>query len=366
MKKILVLSVLALFVLGYSAPTFANTAASTQPKVQKEGLKQGLKNGAKKGAKDGLKNGPTQGLKDGAKNGAAQGMKYGLKDGLKNGLKNGQVNVSANNLTGFVLIPANRDIESFYIGQYPVTNSQYKEFVDNTGTKMPNYWKNGTYPNGKGNHPVIFVSYNDALAYCKWLKKQYPQYSFRLPTISEWEYAASGGKNYQFPWGNQINENNFNYNKLVASVYLKQNPTVTYNNPKSSNNGQSLPLNQIISLNQNGGVSGWIDHTNYTGFVYTDLFKKIMDNGGYTTPVNQYSNGKSPFGVYDMSGNVWEWTSSKIIATNGAEKGRTVYAIKGGSWYANPNSCKITMSGEGRHPNSGYNTVGFRVVATKK
>ena len=62
----------------------------------------------------------------------------------------------------------------------------------------------------------------------------------------------------------------------------------------------------------------------------------------------------------------WKWTSSQITATNGAERGQTVYAIKGGSWYANPNSCKITMSGEGRRPNTGYNTVGFRVVAVKK
>lgn len=91
-----------------------------------------------------------------------------------------------------------------------------------------------------------------------------------------------------------------------------------------------------------------------------------MNNGGYTTPVNQYPGGKSPFGVYDMSGNVWEWTSSQITATNGAEKGQTVYTVKGGSWYANPNSCKITMSGEGRRPNMEYNTVGFRVIAEKK
>lgn len=276
------------------------------------------------------------------------------------------IKVSANDLAGFVSIPANTSVKSFYIGQYPVTNSEYKAFIDNTGTKTPKYWKGGTYPNGKGNHPVVFVSYNDALSYCKWLEKKYPEYLFRLPTISEWEYVANGGNGYAFPWGNQINDSNFNYNKLVASVYLKQNPTVTYNNPKSKNYGQTMPLNQVISLNQNGGVSGWIDHKNYTGFVYTDLFKKIMDNGGYTTPVNQYPNGKSPFGVYDMSGNVWEWTSSQITATNGAEKGQIVYAIKGGSWYANANSCKITMSGEGRKPNTGYNTVGFRVVAIKK
>lgn len=274
--------------------------------------------------------------------------------------------VLAQDLTEFVSIPGNESVQSFYIGQYPVTNYQYKEFIDNTGTKVPAYWKDGTYPKGKENHPVVYVSYNDAISYCKWLEKKYPKYNFRLPTISEWEYAASGGKEYVFPWGNEINDNNFNYNKLVASVYLKQNPIVTYNNPKSNNYGQSMPLNQIISLKSNGKVSGWIDHKNYTGFVYTDLFKKIMDNGGYTTPVDQYPNGKSPFNVCDMSGNVWEWTSSQIVATNGAEKGQNVYAIKGGSWYANSNSCKITMSGEGRRSNMGYNTVGFRVLAIKK
>ena len=274
--------------------------------------------------------------------------------------------VFADGLGSFITIPSNGNIKTFYISQYPVTNAQYKMFADDMGTPAPKYWKNGAYPQGKENHPVIFVSYNNALAYCKWLEKKYPAYKFRLPTVSEWEYAASGGKNYIYPWGNQINDNNFNYNNLVASVYLKQNPTVTYNNPKSIYYGKSLPLNQVISINQNGRVSGWINHKNYTGFVYTDLFKKIMSNGGYTTPVNQYPVGKSPIGVYDMAGNVWEWTSTQIIAANGAERGQKVYAIKGGSWYANPSSCKINMFGEGRKPNTGYNTVGFRVVAVKK
>ena len=272
----------------------------------------------------------------------------------------------ADDLSGFVLIPKNSHLKEFYIGKYPVTNAQYKEFVySDNYTKIPKYWKNGTYPAGKGNHPVVFVSYNDALSYCRWLEKKYPNYSFRMPSIKEWEYAASGGKNYIFPWGNTVNEENLNYNKLVVSVYLKQNPTVTYNNPKSANYKQSLPLNKIISIRPNGTISGWINHKNHTGFVYTDLFSKIIENGGYTTPVNRYPNGKSPFGVYDMSENVWEWTSSKITATRGAERGQTVYAIKGGSWYANLNSCKINMQGEGRRPNTGYNSVGFRVVATK-
>lgn len=269
-------------------------------------------------------------------------------------------------LKGFVNIPAGANLKSFYIGQYPVTNEEYKKFADDTKAKAPKYWKNGIYPTGKEKHPVVFVSYEDALAYCKWLESKYPNYTFRLPTKTEWEYAASGGKEYQFPWGDETDDNKFNYNKLVASIYLKQNPTVTYNNSKSAQYGKSMPLNQVISINQRGGISGWIDHKNYTGFVYTDLFTKLMDEGGYTTPVDQYPGGKSPFDVWDMSGNVWEWTSSLITATNGAEKGQSVYAIKGGSWYANPSSCKISMQGEGRRPNSGYNTVGFRVVAFNK
>jgi len=274
--------------------------------------------------------------------------------------------VQATELTGFVNIPADVNLKPFYIGQYPVTNEEYKAFVLSTNAKTPKYWENATYPAGKGKHPVVFVSYEDALAYCKWLESKYPSYTFRLPTKTEWEYAASGGKGYQFPWGNEIDDSKFNYNKLVASIYLKQNPTVTYNNSKSTQYGKSMPLNQVIFINSRGGISGWIDHKNYIGFVYTDLFTELMEKGGYTTPVDQYPGGKSPFGVWDMAGNVWEWTSSLITATNGAKKGQNVYAIKGGSWYANPSSCKISMQGEGRHPNTGYNTVGFRVVAFNK
>lgn len=133
-------------------------------------------------------------------------------------------------------------------------------FLDETNTKAPKYWKKRTYPSGKDNHPVVYVSYNNALNYCKWLETKYPKYSFRLPTVNEWEYAANGGKNYVFPWGNTANSNNFNYNRLVASVYLEQNPTVTYNNPKLVKYAQRLSLNQVITLNSNGGVSGWINH----------------------------------------------------------------------------------------------------------
>ena len=272
----------------------------------------------------------------------------------------------AQDTKNLIFIPSNNSIKEFYIGKFPVTNLEYKKFIDSTNYKAPKYWKNASFPQGKDNHPVIFVSYNDAIEYCRWLESTNKEFIFRLPSISEWEYAASGGNNFDFPWGNQADSNCFNCNKLVASVFLAKNPIVKYTNPKSSAYGQSNKLDNVISINKNGSIRGWIDHKNYTGFVYTDLFEDIMKNGGYTTPVDKYQEGKSPFGVYDMSGNVWEWTSSIITATNGAERGKTVNAIKGGSWYANANSCKIKMSGEGRNPNLVYNTVGFRIVAERR
>lgn len=164
---------------------------------------------------------------------------------------------------------------------------------------------------------------------------------------------------------NQPNDHLLNYNKLLASVCLKKNSVVTYNHPQSPQYCQKLPLNQVISANKNGGISGWIDHKNHTGFVYTDLFKKLMNNSGYSTLANKYPDGESPFGIYDMSGNIREWTCSQIIATNDAEKRQSVHTIKGGSWYANLNSCKISMSSEGRRPNVGYSAVALRIVGEK-
>ncbi len=95
-------------------------------------------------------------------------------------------------------------LDAFYIDQYEVTNAEYKEFIDATGHPMPYIsalwaepfnWRNGTYPPGKGDHPVVLVSWNDAAAYAKWAGK-------RLPTEAEWEKAARGTDGRAWPWGN--------------------------------------------------------------------------------------------------------------------------------------------------------------------
>ncbi len=78
-----------------------------------------------------------------------------------------------------------------------VTNSEYKKFVDATKHKAPEYWKGGKIPVGKEEHPVVEVSWHDAVAYCKWAGK-------RLPKEDEWEKAARGIDGRVYPYGNEF------------------------------------------------------------------------------------------------------------------------------------------------------------------
>lgn len=87
-------------------------------------------------------------------------------------------------------------VDAFYIDRCPVTNAQYKQFVDATGHRAPAGWTNGTYAEGKGDHPVVSVGANDGLAYSQWAGK-------RLPTAEEWEKAARGTDGRLYPWGNE-------------------------------------------------------------------------------------------------------------------------------------------------------------------
>ena len=244
------------------------------------------------------------------------------------------------------------------IAQYPVTNGEYAEFVGATGHQPPRYWKNGTFPKGKERHPVLWVSFRDAEAYCAWLGKRDAAHSYHLPTEAEWEAAAG-----ETPRGAE-----FNFNGVVVSHFLKANPNrmVEYVHPKSVRKGGKEKLSDVISVSPNGWVRGWVNHRDYTGFIYTDLFKEISDAGGWTTPVDAYPQTKAACGALDMWGNCWEWTSTEIVAENGAERGKTVNAIKGGSWYATRRSCTTEFKGEGRRPAGHYNTVGFRVVQCRK
>lgn len=82
----------------------------------------------------------------------------------------------------------------FQIAHTPVTNAQYKLFVDATGHRTPTHWSNGALPAAKEKHPVVNVSWRDAVAFCEWA-------GVRLPTEAEWEKAARGDDGRIYPWG---------------------------------------------------------------------------------------------------------------------------------------------------------------------
>jgi formylglycine-generating enzyme required for sulfatase activity len=138
-------------------------------------------------------------------------------------------------------------LDAFYIGKYPITNVQYKRFVEATRRRAPRHWSGGRIPEGKENHPVVMVSWYDARAYCKWLAEETGEI-VRLPTEAEWEKAARGTDGRLYPWGNEFDGDRCNT---------------------------------------------WESD--------------IRD----TTAVGEYSpRGDSPYGAADMAGNVWEWMSS--------------------------------------------------------
>jgi len=137
-------------------------------------------------------------------------------------------------------------LPEFRIGKYPVTNAEYRRFLDETGHPVPPSWEEGSYPAGKANHPVVTVSWHDALAYCKWLSQKTGR-GYRLPTEAEWEKAARGTDGRDYPWGNDFDK---------AKCNTKESGILT------------------------------------------------------TMPVGIYLEGASPCGAHDMAGNVWEWTRS--------------------------------------------------------
>lgn len=93
-------------------------------------------------------------------------------------------------------------MEPFYMDKHPVTNVQFKVFLEQSGyvPDVPDnflkHWENGKIPEGEENYPVVFVSYEDAKAYAVWAGK-------RLPTEKEWQWAAQGDKGWLYPWGDE-------------------------------------------------------------------------------------------------------------------------------------------------------------------
>ena len=116
-------------------------------------------------------------------------------------------------------------VDAFYMDKYEVTNAQYQQFVDANPQwgkdRIPgkyhdgNYlfhWNGNSYPIGKENHPVVYVSWYGAMAYAGWAGK-------RLPTEAEWEKAARGGLvDKKYPWGDSIDASHANYGNKVGDT----------------------------------------------------------------------------------------------------------------------------------------------------
>lgn len=164
-------------------------------------------------------------------------------------------------------------LAAYLIDRYEVTNLQYETFIKAVNRRSPAHFRNRTYPEGKVDHPVVFVGWDDAVAYCEWAGK-------RLPTDKEWEKAARSSDGRTYPWGDIFD-------------------------PKKSNN----PVR-------------W----------------RAAGQTGDTTPVGAFATGVSAHGLYDTSGNVWEWTASWYYPYPGNEVpsesyGERYKTLKGGSWF---------------------------------
>jgi len=165
------------------------------------------------------------------------------------------------------------DIKPFYIDKFPVTNAQFKKFLDTVHYEPADNlnflrdWKNGTYPEGWAKKPVTWVSIEDARAYAKWAGK-------RLPHEWEWQFAAQGTDGRKYPWGNE-------WSPSAIPV---------------PDTGRSL---------------------------------RGPDN------VNAHPNGASLFGVMDMVGNVWQWTDEyqDEHTRGGILRGGNYYQPQGSIWY---------------------------------
>ncbi|MBI4850919.1 MAG: SUMF1/EgtB/PvdO family nonheme iron enzyme [Acidobacteria bacterium] len=92
-------------------------------------------------------------------------------------------------------------VDDFWLGNYEVSNKEYKKFIDETKYAPPPDWQDGSFPPGTDDLPVVNVTWIDANAYCSWLSGKLGGRKARLPNEAEWEYAARGTDERPYPWG---------------------------------------------------------------------------------------------------------------------------------------------------------------------
>jgi formylglycine-generating enzyme required for sulfatase activity len=212
-------------------------------------------------------------------------------------------------------------VDDFYMGKYEVTVGEFRTFVQESGYETEADWQDGCHVwigNGKEvkkmnynwnntgfpqteNNPVVCVSWNDANEYIKWLNEKEDR-DYRLPTEAEWEYAArSRGKEHQYSWG------------------------------------KGFPSGNIADESARKVLTG------------VDIWKGYDDGYSYTAPVGSFEPNE--LGVYDMSGNVYEWVGdwqtyryyekSPRFNPKSPEKGQNKI-LRGGAWDLEPETARTT------------------------
>jgi formylglycine-generating enzyme required for sulfatase activity len=222
--------------------------------------------------------------------------------------------------SGFISIPATHfewrgnsiSLNEFEISDHTVTNLEYKKFIDASGYPAPLHWENGYVPKGKEDYPVIFVNRDDVETFTRWLTKTCGRI-YRLPTTSEFTWAAFGGKMGEtYSWGGD----------------------------------EKLPAPEMINFNA--------DRTRTF-----DQWEKYLKPASWGM--------KNGYNLYNMAGNVWQ-----LVEDN--PDPQTIYwryrietlvsnnrIIMGGGWYSGIEylKCGSTFS---QSPGIRYPDLGFRLV----
>jgi formylglycine-generating enzyme required for sulfatase activity/glyoxylase-like metal-dependent hydrolase (beta-lactamase superfamily II) len=172
-------------------------------------------------------------------------------------------------------------LDGYWISKYPVTKGQFEKFVEDADyvtdaekgqgswqywkgewiVRLDGNWKNTYFEQGK-DHPAVSISWNDAMAYCRWLSEKTGM-DFTLPYAAQWEKGARGTDERCYPWGNEKPDG-------TRANYADINFWKKYNNSRPAD-------------------------------------KNIDDGYTETSPVGSFPAGASPYGLLDMAGNVWEW-----------------------------------------------------------
>ncbi|MGO4377614.1 SUMF1/EgtB/PvdO family nonheme iron enzyme [Pseudoduganella sp. RAF19] len=204
----------------------------------------------------------------------------------------------------------------FALGRYPVTVREWRQFVRATDweSKLDENWADPGFKQ-TDEHPVVCVSWNDTQLYLQWLSEKTGQ-AYRLPTEAEWEYACRAGTHTAFSFGDEIST----------------------------------------------------EHANYDGnFTYHNSVRGEFRGG--TTAVGTFQ--PNPWGLFDMHGNVWEWTQDAVHENyegapadgsaweQGGDAARRI--LRGGAWLYQPRYLRSGLR-NGYSAVLANDVVGFRVV----